>query len=285
MCAAAHDQPGSRRHVNWGLFVPAWARVPFPIIGMLHAPALPGAPRASAPLAHAIDHVLRDAAALVDAGVDGLMLENFGDTPFFPRRVPHAVVAQLTCIALEIRRRHEIPLGINVLRNDASAALAIAHAVGAAFIRVNVLCGARVTDQGVIQGLAHRLLRERAHLSAEQIRILADVDVKHSAALGAPRSIEDEVADTLERAGADAVIVSGAGTGQPTDLDQLRRATAAAGVAPVLVGSGVTARTIAPLRSVADGAIVGTSLKVEGVPTNPVDPTRARELIAALAGV
>lgn len=249
---------------------------------MLHLPALPGAPRNRLALAAIRELVLRDAEALAGGGVHGLLIENFGDTPFFPGRVPAAVVAQMTGLAGEVRRRFPMPLGINVLRNDGCSALAVAHAVGAEFIRVNVLCGARVTDQGVIQGIAHRLLRQRAELGADQLRILADVDVKHSAPLGPPRPIEDEVADTLVRGGADAVIVSGRGTGQATDVDVLRRAKAAAGAAPVFVGSGVTVQAIAALAPHADGFIVGTAFKADGCATNPVDPVRVKALMSVV---
>jgi len=185
--------------------LPHWSNVAKPVIGMLHLPPLPGAPRfaASATIELIREGMIRDADALASGGVDGLMLENFGDVPFFPGRVPAHTVAAMTALAGTVRERFpELPLGINVLRNDGQSALAIAAAVGAHFIRVNVLCGARVADQGILQGIAHDLLRDRAHLRAQQVRIFADVDVKHSAPLAA-RSIVDEVDDTLYRGMAD----------------------------------------------------------------------------------
>lgn len=254
--------------------------VPKPIIGMLHVPPLPGAPRYSSNLSTIRDFLLRDADALVTGGADGLMLENFGDTPFYPERVPAEVVAHLTALAVEVRRQTSLPLGINALRNDGRSALAVAQAAGAQFIRVNVLCGATVTDQGVIQGIAHVLLRDRTRLGATGIKILADVNVKHSAPL-APRPIADEVQDTLERGGADALIASGSGTGKPTELDELRAIYAAAQGAPVFVGSGITADTLPNYLPHADGFIVGTSLKADGLVGNPVDADRVRGLIAA----
>lgn len=248
---------------------------------MLHLPPLPGAPRYEADWASLRRRVLHDATALVEGGVDGLMLENFGDAPFYPGQVPPHVVACLTRVAREVRQRFTLPLGVNVLRNDGCSALAVAHAAGAAFIRVNVLCGARVTDQGLVQGIAHELLRQRACLHATDIRILADVNVKHSAPLGPPRPIRHEVTDLVERGGADAAIVSGEGTGEATDLAELALVKDAAGETPVLVGSGVTPATIREVLAQADGAIVGTSLKVDGVVTNPVDPKRVKTLVAA----
>src|SRR3954466_9139642 len=150
-----------------------WSSVRKPVIGMLHLPPLPGSPRyARAPGGDAIrELVLRDAEALAGGGVHGLMLENFGDVPFYPGRVPAHTVAAMTAIAAEVRRQFpELPLGINVLRNDGQSALAIATAVGAQYVRVNILCGARLADQGILQGIAHELLRERAMLRAEHVR-------------------------------------------------------------------------------------------------------------------
>jgi len=206
-------------------------------------------------------------------------MENFGDTPFFPGRVPAHVVAHITAIAAEVRRAvPHLPLGINVLRNDGLSALAVAHAVGASYIRVNVLCGARVADQGLLQGIAHELLRSRAELSAGSIKIFADVDVKHSAPLAA-RPIIDEVDDTLHRGMADALIVSGAGTGKPTDPDKVKLVKSAAKGARVFLGSGVTPATIGSLLPHADGFVVGTYFKKDGVSANPVDPKRVAELM------
>ena len=210
------------------------------------------------------------------------MIENFGDTPFYPDRVPAITVAAITALACEVRWRFDVPLGINVLRNDGRSALAVAVACNASFIRVNVLCGARVTDQGLLQGIAHDLLRERANLKAEAIRILADVDVKHSAPLAA-RPFEVEVSDVIHRGHADAIIVSGAVTGSATDTKTLRAAKAAAGATSVLIGSGVSEETVPELiANGADGLIVGTSLKFDGRVSNPVDSQRVRLLVEAV---
>src|SRR5687767_13529205 len=245
----------------------AWRDVRKPVIGMLHLAALPGAPLYGGSLTAVREAVLRDAKLLADGGVNGLMIENFGDVPFFPGRVPAHVVAHMTAIAAEVRRAVPgLPLGINVLRNDGLSALAVAHACGAQFIRVNVLCGARVADQGILEGIAHDLLRDRKSLGAEGIRIFADVDVKHSTALGAPRPLADEVADTLHRGLADAVVVSGSGTGKATDPAHVRKVhEAAAGAAPVYVGSGVTVETAHHFLPHAAGFIVGTAFKRGGV--------------------
>jgi membrane complex biogenesis BtpA family protein len=244
-----------------------------PVIGMIHLPPLAGAPRFD-PAVAVRDFVLRDAEALATGGVDGLMLENFGDVPFYPGRVPAHVVAAMTALAADVRRAvPQLPLGINVLRNDGVSALAVAAAVGAQFIRVNVLCGARLADQGIIQGIAHELLRERAALNATHVRIFTDVDVKHSVPLG-PVTIEAEVEDTLVRGLADALVVSGTGTGKATDPGHVERVKRVAGAAPVYIGSGADERTIASYLPHADGFIVGTAFKRNGKASNPVDPDR-----------
>lgn len=252
-----------------------------PVIGMIHLAPLPGAPLGGGKgLSPVLERALVDATALVEGGCHGLMMENFGDVPFFPGRVPAHVVAAMTAVACEVKRRFKLPLGINVLRNDGCSALGIAAAAGADFIRVNVLSGARVTDQGVIQGIAHDLLRERAMLGAAAIRILADVDVKHSAAL-APRPIEDEVLDLIKRGLADGIVVSGSGTGAPIEMDKLCRVKSVAGGVPVFTGSGSTAATLGGLASHVDGFIVGSFFKSDGDPTRAVEVARVQEFLRA----
>ncbi len=250
-----------------------------PIIGMIHLGALPGAPRAHSGFDEVVGRALEDAETLAAGGCHALMMENFGDIPFLPGRVSATVVAAMTKVAVEVKRKVTLPLGINVLRNDGVSALAIALAAGADFIRVNVLTGARVTDQGVIGGIADVLLREQAATGANKVRILADVDVKHSAPLAA-RPLADEVKDTILRGLADAVIVSGSGTGAAVDINKLKLVRDAAQRAPVLIGSGVSLDTIEGLMPYASGFIVGTSLKKDGRPENKVELKRVQELLA-----
>jgi membrane complex biogenesis BtpA family protein len=256
----------------------AWSSTEKPIIGVIHAPALPGAPRYRGNLGAVLSDVLRDAEALVDGGVDGLLLENFGDAPFYPRRVSSFTATHMTSLAIAIRRRTEIPLGVNVLRNDGQTALSVAHASGAEFIRVNVLTGARVTDQGVVEAIAHDLLRDRRLLGAEKIKILADVGVKHSTPLGAG-SLEQEVVDVVERGGADGVIVTGASTGKAASIEDLQLVRKAAGGFPVFVGSGLTAESVEGYRALADGFIVGSFFKEDGKADNAVELSRVRMFV------
>ena len=158
---------------------------PFPcgsraVIGVVHLPALPGSPGHTLSRSEILDHALADARALFDGGVSGIIVENFGDSPFYSDQVPHHTVADMTAIVQAITDLNQtVPVGVNVLRNDASAALAIAAASNGCFIRVNVHTSAMLTDQGWIEGKAHLTLRERKALGAEAISIAADVGVKH----------------------------------------------------------------------------------------------------------
>ena len=249
---------------------------------MVHLKPLPGSPGFGGDIDAVLAAALADARALEVGGVHGIMIENFGDVPFFKGRVGAETVAAMTAVAAAVRQAVRVPIGINVLRNDGCSALAIALAVGAAFIRVNVLTGAMLTDQGVIEGIAADLLRYRKSIGAEAVRVLADVQVKHAAPLVA-RPIEQEVDELIGRGGAEGIIVSGWGTGAPTDPAMVGRVRAAAGAVPVLVGSGVTAETIGELARQADGFIIGTGFKVGGRVAMPVDPASVEALMARLS--
>ncbi|PSQ54959.1 phosphorybosylanthranilate isomerase [Halobacteriales archaeon SW_8_68_21] len=263
-----------------------------PLFGMVHLPPLPGAPRAPddgrEAMAAAVDRAASDARALDRGGVDGIVIENFGDAPFYPDEVPPHVVAAVTRAATAVAAETDLPLGINVLRNDAEAALSVAAAVDADFVRVNVHTGARVTDQGVVQGCAHETLRLRDRLGVD-VGVFADTDVKHSAPLTPKGYTAESFADTAERGLADAVIASGSGTGEAVNADALEAVVAERerhGLdTPVLVGSGVTPETVGDLLGVADGAIVGTALKRGGETTAPVDADHVADLVAAADAV
>ena len=171
---------------------------------------------------------------------------------------------------------------MNVLRNDVSSALSIATCVGAACVRVNVHIGARVTDQGLVQGRAAETLRLRRALGSDHIEIWADVDVKHSAPLGA-RPMVDEVADAVERGLADAVLVTGSGTGQAVDLESLR-AVKRVSRAPVYAASGVDHASVALILAHCDGVIVGSALREGGRPGGPIDPSLAESFVRCARG-
>ena len=253
------------------------------LIGMVHLPPLPGSPRWNGSMAQATAAALSDARALHDGGIDAVLVENHGDAPFTAGRVEPATVAAMAVIAAEIRRAlPDRPLGVNVLKNDARAALAIACACGAQFIRVNVHAGAVVADQGIVQTDAYQTLRDRRLLDAD-VRLFADVQGKHAVSL-APVELEQEARDLVHRGLADALVVSGRATGEATAIADLKRVRSAVPDVPLLVGSGVTPDTVAEILSIADGAIVGTFLKRDGDVRQAVDPTRVRRLVAAARG-
>ena len=251
------------------------------IVGMVHLKPLPGSPGFGGSLAEVLDAALADARALDEGGVDAIMIENYGDVPFRKRGAEPHTIAAMTLAAMEARRITAKPLGINVLRNDPLAALGIAAVCGAMMIRVNVHTGAMLTDQGIIEGDASGTLDYRTKLRSGTA-ILADVHVKHAAPL-APIPIEVAAADAVERGLADALIVTGSRTGSGADIAELR-AVRGAVERPVLVGSGVTDRTIGELLRECDGAIVGSWLKVDGDVSRPVDLERVKRLMDAARG-
>ncbi|WP_058367642.1 BtpA/SgcQ family protein [Haloparvum sedimenti] len=256
-----------------------------PVIGMVHLGALPGAPQADAGIDAVVERAVADARALAAGGVDGIMVENFGDAPFYPDDVPKHTVASMTRAITEIADATDRPLGVNVLRNDAPAAVGIAAATGADYVRVNVHTGARVSDQGVLQGKAHETIRLRERLDAGDVGVFADLDVKHSAPLASGEFTAESFADQTERGLADAAVVSGRGTGEPTSPADLREWAARRDEVgletPILVGSGVTEESVADLLDIADGVIVGTALKEGGETTASVDEGRVADLVAA----
>lgn len=246
---------------------------------MVHLPALPGSARARLAMDAIIAGAVGEARALARAGFDALIVENFGDAPFAADHAPAETVAAMAVVVSRVVDAVRVPVGVNVLRNDALAALAVAAAAGAAFIRVNVLSGTYATDQGLITGRARQLLEQRAAV-ARGVTIAADVHVKHAVPVNQP-DLALAAEETAYRAGADVLIVSGSATGAMTSLDDVRRVRAAVPDRPVWIGSGVTAATVAECLAEADGVIVGTSLKRGGRTTAALDAGRVRAFVRA----
>ncbi|NIA24308.1 MAG: BtpA/SgcQ family protein [Gammaproteobacteria bacterium] len=256
--------------------------MPGPLIGMVHLGALVGAPHFANDMHSVVQRAIDDAVTLERAGFDALLVENFGDAPFFADAVPPVTVAAMARALSAVIEATSIAVGVNVLRNDAVSALSIAAACDASFIRVNVLSGTMFTDQGVIEGRAAELSRLRSSLGPD-IEILADVFVKH--AVPPPGlTLTQAVEDLCERGGADAIVVSGTGTGRPTEIATIDEVRAACGRLPIFVGSGASIETIEQILQHADGVIVGTAIEVDGRTTNPIDPERAAAFVAAARG-
>jgi hypothetical protein len=239
-------------------------------IGVVHLRPLPGSPRWRGDVESVIDFAVKDARAYERGGADALFIENFGDVPFTKGCVTPETIAAMAAAGRAIRQAVKLPIGFNVLRNDARAALALCAVCGGAFIRVNVHTGAMLTDQGLIEGNAYETLRYRQRV-CPQVQILADVHVKHAVPLG-NWTIEDAARDTVERGLADALA-------DVADVERVRRTAPAA---KVLLGSGVTVANVRDFLPVADGFIVGSSLKLGGKLSNNVDPKRVAALARAI---
>jgi membrane complex biogenesis BtpA family protein len=238
------------------------------VIACIHLKALPGAPGYSGNVNEVIETALEEAEIFNTHKINGLIIENFRDMPFYPDRLPAETIAAMAVIANEVGKVFKGPVGVNALRNDAQAALAIAVASGARFIRVNVHSGASLTDQGIIEGKAHETLRLRSKLNSDTL-IFADVAVKHASSLG-NRSIEEETRDCDERGLADAIIVSGQITGSAVEKEKFKRVQKSTSL-PVLIGSGVNPENLHEYFDLADGFIVGSTFKTDGKAKNFVD--------------
>jgi membrane complex biogenesis BtpA family protein len=247
------------------------------LIGVVHLQPLPGSPRWRGDLETVIDFAVNDARAYERGGAHALFIENFGDVPFTKGCVAPETIAAMAAAGRAVRAAVKLPIGFNVLRNDARAALALCAVCGGEFIRVNVHTGAMLTDQGLIEGNAYETLRYRQRI-CPSTQIFADVHVKHAVPLG-NSTIEDAARDTVERGMVNALIVSGAGTGLEANLADVERVRRTCPAAKVLLGSGVRLENVRDFLPVADGFIVGSSLKLNGRLSNPVDARR----VAALA--
>jgi len=255
--------------------------LPAKVIGVVHLLPLPGSPLFGGSMDEIISRAISDCHAYAAGGITSFIIENFGDVPFYPNEVKPVTVAAMTRAVIEVKKIFpDMSLGLNVLRNDAVAAMSIASVAGADFIRVNVHVGAVVSDQGIINGKAYATLRLRRALGSN-VKIYCDVDVKHSVQIGNYDLIA-QVSDALERALADAIIITGSRTGEPVDVNKLQKIRSRFPYAKIIVGSGANARNVATLLKFADSVIVGTSVKVDGVTSNPVDARRLQAFMKSV---
>jgi uncharacterized protein len=246
------------------------------LIGVIHVGGLPGTPSHTRSLPQIVQTALEEARLYLSAGFHGLLMENTHDRPYLKGSVGPEIVASMAVIGQEIRRAVPVPLGVQVLAGANQAALAVAQACGASFVRVEGFVFAHVADEGLIESSAGNLLRYRRMIGADSIRVFADIKKKHSAhAITADVSLV-ETAKAAEFFLVDGVIVTGIATGRPTDADEVQAVAAAVGV-PVLVGSGVTSENLSDYRD-ADALIVGSDVKRDGLWSNPLDDTRVRAL-------
>lgn len=262
------------------------------LIGVIHLPALPGAPGAgdvhpAQALQQAGARAVKEALALTRAGFDGLILENFGDVPFMKDQVSPETVASMAVIVAAVRSAAtKAKIGVNILRNDGHSALAVAAVTGADFIRVNVLSGVAATDQGIIEGRAAALMRERIRLQAQDVAVLADVLVKHARTMS-ETDLTLAIEEATLRAGAEGVIVTGSTTGRAPDRARWDEAlmTCRHLGRPLFAGSGITAETLRDWsknrNQIPQGVIIGSALRKGGKAGAPLDAKRVGEIARA----
>jgi membrane complex biogenesis BtpA family protein len=251
-----------------------------PLLGMIHLPALLGAPRSTHTIEQLEAYAMDEAAKHARAGLDGVIMENLGDAPFPKTQAEPVTIAAMATLVRSVVRHTNLAVGVNVLRNACESALAIAHVAGADFIRCNVVIGAYATDQGIIEGCAAPLARLRQALRAD-VLVFGDVHVKHAHPLyDVP--IEDAAADLAERGGVDAIIVSGARSPVPPSLDRVRHVKASVSL-PILIGSGVTIANAVDLLRLSDGLIIGEApFKVGRQLGGPSDESAYARLVRLL---
>jgi uncharacterized protein len=243
-----------------------------PVIAMVHFPGLPGRPRhdRDAGMARLLDCVGRDLQVLQDAGVDSVMFCNEADIPY-QLAVGPEIPAAMAAVIGELRTAIRVPFGVNILW-DATASLALARATGASFIR-EVLTGVYESDLGIIAPSLGELAAYRESIGAGDVALFGNITPEFSSTLGT-RTVAER-AKSASFLGLDAILISGPEAGVQFAMSDLRAAKAAVPGTPVLANTGARAEHLAEILQVADGVIVGTSLKVDGVTWNPVDPARA----------
>lgn len=249
------------------------------IIGMVHCLPLPGTSGFDGDYQKILDRAVQDAVTLERAGVDAVIVENMGDTPF-AALLDKAQLAALTAAAVRVREAVKIPVGIDAAFNDCEASLSIAGISGADFIRVPVFVDTVLFTDGIIYPCARKCMNFRKEMGLEHVKILADVQVKHATMLNSQITVEMSAKDAASN-GADAIIVTGAVIGMETPIDMLKRVQSVVKI-PVLAGSGVNHNNIHEQLQIADGCIIGSSLKKDGILTNPIDYDLVREVVEAL---
>jgi len=251
------------------------------IVGVIHVGALPGTPRSSHTVSELAAAAGNEARLYRESGVDGVIIENMHDVPYLRGEVGPEIVAAMTAIAVEVKRECRLPVGVQILAGANIAAMAVAHAADLDFIRAEGYAYAHVADEGLIQSSAAALLRYRKMIGATRVQVWTDIKKKHAAhAITADVSL-GETAETVEFMGADCVIVTGSATGKAPAIADVQEAKTHCGL-PVFLGSGITETNIADFYDQADGFIIGSAFKVDGVWSNTIDPERIGRLMTRL---
>jgi membrane complex biogenesis BtpA family protein len=249
-----------------------------PVIAMIHVGALPGTPANT----HSVDEIVleacREARLYRDSGIDGLLIENMHDVPYLRGRVGPEIVAAMAVIGRAVKEESRLPVGLQILAGANLEAMAAAAAAGLDFIRAEGYAFAHVADEGIIEATAGELLRFRKAISAESVKVWADVKKKHAShAITSDVSLAASV-EAVEFMRADAVIITGAATGDPPRLTDIAEAKTVSRL-PVILGSGVTPDNLTDFFFAADGFIIGSAFKTDGLWSNAVDPARVERAV------
>jgi membrane complex biogenesis BtpA family protein len=250
-----------------------------PVIAMIHLDALPGTPAGGRSVREIETTALREARIYLESGVHGIMLENMHDTPYLRGAVGPEIVAVMSVVAGAVKDSTQLPCGVQVLAGANTEAVAVAHAARLDFVRVEGFAFAHIADEGFIQSSAAPLLRYRKQIGAEHVQVWADVKKKHSSHAITSDLIVGDTAEAVEMMRGDAVIITGMVTADPPALADIRDAKKHCRL-PVYLGSGVTAQNLARYYPVADGFIVGSHFKKDGLWSNTADPKRIARFMA-----
>lgn len=252
-----------------------------PVVGVIHVGALPGTPRSSQTVAELVRQAAEEAGVYTECGVDGVIIENMHDVPYLKGQVGPEIVAAMTAVGLEVKAVCGLPVGIQILAGANVEAMAVAHAANLDFIRAEGYAYAHIADEGLIEASAAKLLRYRKMIGAERVQVWTDVKKKHSAhAITADVSL-GQTAETVEFMGADCVIVTGSVTGEAPKVTDVQEAKSHCHL-PVFLGSGISECNIDQFYNEADGFIIGSAFKVDGLWSNTVDPARVTQFIRTL---
>ena len=252
-----------------------------PLIGVIHVGALPGTPRGSKSVSELVSEAKDEARIYRECGVDGVIIENMHDVPYLKGEVGPEIVAAMTAIGTEVKNECGLAVGIQILAGANIEAMAVAHAAGLDFIRAEGYAYAHVADEGIIQASAAKLLRYRKMIGAERVQVWTDVKKKHSAhAITADVSL-GETAETVEFMGADCVIVTGSVTGEAPKVTDVKEAKSHCQL-PVFLGSGISDTNIDQFYNEADGFIIGSYFKANGLWSNTIDPARVTQFVNKL---
>ena len=256
---------------------------PKPVVGVIHVGALPGTPRGGLSVAELGEQAKEEARIYRECGMDGIIIENMHDVPYLKGAVGPEIVAAMAIVGREVKNECGLPVGVQILAGANIEAMAVAHAAGLDFIRAEGYAYAHVADEGIIEASAAKLLRYRKMIGAERVQVWADVKKKHSAhAITADVSL-GQTAETVEFMGADCVIVTGSVTGEAPQLKDVQEAKSHCHL-PVFLGSGISESNIEQFHEEADGFIIGTAFKVDGLWSNTVDPNRVTQFVHRLRG-